>query len=110
MSRGSAKAGKGGDMAQTLTPLTLAAPGVAVVRNEDAPLLRGEGRYLPDLEGDHLHAVFVRSSVASAALVSIDAKAALDADGVVAVFTAGDSPPSPPTAPASAGAAPHSPP
>ena len=74
-------------MAQTLT---LAAPGVAVVRNEDAPLLRGEARYLPDLEGDHLHAVFVRSSVASAGLVGIDAKAALDADGVVAVFTAAD--------------------
>src|SRR5438876_1109484 len=85
--KGLGKGGKGGDMARTLT---LAAPGVAVVRNEDAPLLCGESRYLPDLEGDQLHAVFVRSSVASAGLVSIDAKAALDADGVVAVFTADD--------------------
>src|SRR6187200_1840909 len=63
---------------------------MAVVRNEDPPLLTGTARYLPDLEGDHLHAVFVRSTVASAELLGVDTKAALDAEGVVAVFTAAD--------------------
>src|SRR5689334_2297073 len=85
--KGRTEGGKGGDMAQSVT---VAGPGVAVRRNEDAPLLRGEGRYLPDLEGDHLHAVFVRSAVASATIVNIGVKAALDADGVAAVFTATD--------------------
>src|SRR3954471_24871271 len=85
----SREGGKGRDMPQNLT---IAAPGVAVVRNEDDPLLRGVARYLPDLEGDHLHAVFVRSNVASAGLVGIDSKAALEAEGVIAVLTAADLP------------------
>ena len=70
--------------------MTIAAPGVAVVRNEDAPLLRGEGKYLPDLESGQLHAVFVRAPVAHAAVTAISTKAAAEADGVVAVFTATD--------------------
>src|SRR4051794_38560133 len=72
--------------------LTIAAPGVAVVRNEDEPLLRGVARYLPDLEGEHLHAVFVRSNMANAELGVIDSKGALEAEGVVAVLTAADLP------------------
>src|SRR5262245_42410432 len=85
--KGLAEGGKGGEMAQMVT---IAAPGSVVVRNEDPPLLKGEGRYLPDLDGDHLHAVFVRSTLAHAELVGIDTKAALEAEGVVAVFTAPD--------------------
>jgi carbon-monoxide dehydrogenase large subunit len=70
--------------------VTRAEPGVAVVRNEDEPLLRGVAEYLPDLHWGQLHAVFVRSTVASARITAIRTKAAEGADGVVAVFTGED--------------------
>jgi CO/xanthine dehydrogenase Mo-binding subunit len=61
--------------------------GEPVARLEDPRLLRGQGRYLDDLGHDALAAAFVRSPHAHARVVSVDADAALDVDGVVAVYT-----------------------
>lgn len=63
-------------------------------RREDGPLLRGEGTFidglrLPELEGA-VYAHFVRSIEAHALLTSVDVSEAQQADGVVAVFVAGD--------------------
>src|SRR5688572_21474829 len=66
-----------------------AAPGMKVGRIEDDPLLRGDSRYLNDLRLGQAHIVFVRSTVASARLRSIDTSAAARAPGVIAVATAG---------------------
>lgn len=60
-------------------------------RVEDPRLLRGGGRYIDDLPmPGALHAVFVRSPHAHAAIRGIDATAARAVDGSVAVFTAAD--------------------
>lgn len=61
--------------------------GRAVPRIEDERLLRGAGRYLDDLnlEGA-VQAAFLRSPHAHARLVSLDASAALDHPGVLAVL------------------------
>ncbi len=72
--------------------------GHAVHRSEDPRFLRGEARYVDDIEvAGGLVASFVRSHHAHARIVSIDADAARRAPGVVAVFTAADLdlPPSP---------------
>lgn len=65
--------------------------GQSVARVEDPRLLTGRGRYIDDvvLPG-MLHAAFVRSPLAHARIVSIDATEALAVDGVVAVYTASD--------------------
>src|SRR5881398_1300469 len=65
--------------------------GNAVRRVEDPRLLTEGGRYVDDIpcEGA-LHAVFVRSTVAHAALTRIDTAEAAAAPGVVAVFTTAD--------------------
>lgn len=54
----------------------------------------GETRYVGDLRGDlnQLHAVFVKSTVASATIESIDSTDALKMPGVVRVFFASDIP------------------
>ncbi|MDO8212493.1 xanthine dehydrogenase family protein molybdopterin-binding subunit [Conexibacter sp. CPCC 206217] len=63
--------------------------GVAMRRREDARILRGQGRYVDDIERPgQLHAAFVRSSYARARIVSIAAPE--EADGVVAILTAED--------------------
>ncbi|MGB3072419.1 MAG: xanthine dehydrogenase family protein molybdopterin-binding subunit [Ottowia sp.] len=60
-------------------------------RKEDARLLTGRGRYVDDIVVDGaLHACFVRSPHAHARLVSIDALAALEMPGVVAVVSGKD--------------------
>ncbi len=65
--------------------------GASVRRVEDPPLLRGEGRYVDDLQpSDCLHAVFLRSHLAHALIRSIDIEAASKATGVVAVWSAPD--------------------
>ncbi|MFP5346182.1 MAG: aerobic carbon-monoxide dehydrogenase large subunit [Actinomycetes bacterium] len=64
--------------------------GAPIPRVEDPRLLRGEGRYLDDLGQDALQAAFVRSPHAHARLVDIDVSAALDVEGVVAVYTYDD--------------------
>lgn len=65
--------------------------GQAVARKEDARLLTGHGTYVDDvnLPGE-LHAHFLRSYLASAEIKSIDASAALEMPGVVAVLTYDD--------------------
>ncbi|HEY6862914.1 MAG TPA: xanthine dehydrogenase family protein molybdopterin-binding subunit [Burkholderiales bacterium] len=65
--------------------------GQSVTRFEDPRLLRGEGRYIHDVNlPGQLHAVIVRSPHAHAKIVSIDAKAAAAAPGVAAVWTGED--------------------
>lgn len=60
-------------------------------RVEDDRLLRGQGRYLADLDvPGTLTAVFVRSPHAHAKLGRVDADAARAMPGVVAVFTPGE--------------------
>jgi aerobic carbon-monoxide dehydrogenase large subunit len=57
-------------------------------RLEDETLLRGEGRYVDDIRlPGMLHAAFVRSPHAHAAIRRIDTKAALGLEGVSAVLT-----------------------
>ncbi len=61
--------------------------GQAVLRKEDPRLLTGRGRYTDDVTlPNMLHAHFVRSDVARAK-IRVDASAARDAEGVVALFT-----------------------
>lgn len=58
---------------------------------EDPRLLRGRGRYVGDVVLPRmLSLAFVRSPHAHAAIRSVDARAALALDGVVAVFTAAE--------------------
>jgi len=61
--------------------------GERVARREDPRLLRGEGHYLDDLGGGALAAAFVRSPHAHARITGIDVTAALDVDGLVAIYT-----------------------
>src|SRR5689334_25190128 len=60
------------------------------LRIEDAPLVRGLGRYLADLPGPTLHAAFVRSPLAHGRLITVDVATARSAPGVVDVLTASD--------------------
>ncbi|MGE4249365.1 MAG: xanthine dehydrogenase family protein molybdopterin-binding subunit [Parvibaculaceae bacterium] len=65
--------------------------GRRVRRVEDPALLRGEGKYLDDIKvSGLLHAAFVRSPHAHAAIAAIDGSAARAMPGVVAVFDASD--------------------
>ncbi len=61
--------------------------GERVERREDAPLLRGEGRFVDDIGHDALAVAFVRSPHAHALVTDIDVTAALDVDGLVAIYT-----------------------
>jgi carbon-monoxide dehydrogenase large subunit len=72
----------------------MAAPlyvGKPLRRREDAPLLRGQGRFIDDLKfPGTLEAAFVRSPHPHAAIRSIDATAARQSPGVHAVLTLDD--------------------
>jgi aerobic carbon-monoxide dehydrogenase large subunit len=62
--------------------------GQSVPRKEDRRLVTGHGRYVDDVKRPgQFHAAFLRSELASAKIVSVDASEALALDGVVAVFT-----------------------
>ncbi len=61
--------------------------GSRVVRREDLRLLTGQGRYLDDLGHDALAVAFVRSPHAHARITDIDVTAALDVEGLVAIYT-----------------------
>ncbi|MEP6665030.1 MAG: aerobic carbon-monoxide dehydrogenase large subunit [Nocardioidaceae bacterium] len=61
--------------------------GQRVPRVEDPRLLRGRGRFLDDLGRGALAAAFVRSPHAHARIAGIDVSAALDVDGLVAIYT-----------------------
>jgi aerobic carbon-monoxide dehydrogenase large subunit len=65
--------------------------GESVPRREDFRFLTGTGRFTEDIKlTGMLHASVVRSTLAHADIVSIDADAARAQPGVVAVFTAAD--------------------
>jgi aerobic carbon-monoxide dehydrogenase large subunit len=61
--------------------------GEPIVRREDPRLVSGDGRFLDDLGPDALAVAFVRSPHAHAKIVDIDVTAALDVDGLVAIYT-----------------------
>jgi aerobic carbon-monoxide dehydrogenase large subunit len=62
--------------------------GHSIKRREDDRFIRGKGNYLDDLNlPGMLHMAILRSPVAHARIVSIDASAATAMDGVVAVVT-----------------------
>ncbi len=65
--------------------------GGIVRRKEDPSLIQGKGTYVDDIKRHgELAAVFVRSPFAAATINSVDASAALELDGVHAVYTADD--------------------
>jgi len=65
--------------------------GTRVVRIEDPRFLRGEGTYIGNLDvPDALHLTFVRSQMAHATILGIDADEARKMPGVRAVWTAAD--------------------
>ena len=65
--------------------------GASVRRKEDIRFVRGAGKYTDDINlAGQTFAYILRSPHAHAKIVSIDTSAALDADGVVAVFTSED--------------------
>jgi carbon-monoxide dehydrogenase large subunit len=65
--------------------------GARVLRKEDPRLLSGTGGFVDDLAPTNgAFASFVMSSEAHARIVSIDVRAALATDGVLAVYTAAD--------------------
>ncbi|MET7464776.1 aerobic carbon-monoxide dehydrogenase large subunit [Nonomuraea sp. NPDC005501] len=66
--------------------------GEPVRRREDRRLLTGRGRYVDDLGQDALAAAFVRSPHARARIRDIDVSAALDVEGLVAIYTWEDLP------------------
>jgi carbon-monoxide dehydrogenase large subunit len=65
--------------------------GSSVLRKEDLRFLTGTARYVDDVKLPHmLHAAILRSQHAHARVLSIDASAALDMEGVAAVYTCQD--------------------
>ena len=68
--------------------------GTRVLRTEDPGFLTKGAVYTEDVQDERLagacYVHFVRSTVAHAKITSIDTSAALDAEGVVAVYTAAD--------------------
>jgi len=65
--------------------------GQPVLRFEDPRLLRGQGKFINDVNlHGQAHAVFVRSPHAHAKITKIDVEAAKNAPGVVAVLTGHD--------------------
>ncbi|MEV0583405.1 aerobic carbon-monoxide dehydrogenase large subunit [Nonomuraea sp. NPDC050310] len=72
--------------------MTTSVFGEGVQRREDPRLLTGQGRYLDDLGRGALAVAFVRSPHAHARIRDIDVSGALDAPGLVAVYTWEDLP------------------
>ncbi|MEU0516537.1 aerobic carbon-monoxide dehydrogenase large subunit [Streptosporangium sp. NPDC006007] len=66
--------------------------GEPVRRREDPRLLTGRGRYVDDLGAGALEVAFVRSPHAHALIRDIDVSAAIDVDGLVAIYTWEDLP------------------
>ncbi|MCZ2837608.1 aerobic carbon-monoxide dehydrogenase large subunit [Modestobacter sp. VKM Ac-2985] len=61
--------------------------GEPVRRREDARLIIGQGRYLDDIGSGAYEAAFVRSPYAHARVLDIDVSAAMDVDGLLAIYT-----------------------
>ena len=71
--------------------MTTKAFGQRIKRNEDPRLLTGQALFVDDVQlPNMLHVAFLRSPYAHARLLSVDAEAAREAPGVVAVYTAED--------------------
>lgn len=66
--------------------------GEPVQRREDPRLITGRGRFLDDLGAGAPAAAFVRSPHAHARILDVDVSAALDVDGLVAIYTWEDLP------------------
>src|SRR4051794_33408835 len=67
--------------------------GTSVARKEDPKLLAGRGTYVDDLAlPGAVHMAFVRSHVASGAIVGVDPSVARSRTGVLGVWTAADLP------------------
>ncbi|UQX90082.1 aerobic carbon-monoxide dehydrogenase large subunit [Jatrophihabitans telluris] len=64
--------------------------GEPVKRVEDARFLRGEGHFLDDLGSEAAEIAVVRSPFAHARIRDIDVSAALDCDGLLAIYTYDD--------------------
>ena len=66
--------------------------GRAIPRLEDEPLLRGQGRFMDDVDPvpNARHAAILRSQLAHARIVRLDPAAALEHPGVVGVLTGAD--------------------
>src|SRR5580700_213313 len=65
--------------------------GASIKRSEDPRILTGRGRYVDDIKlPGMLHAAFVRSPMAHGRVLSVDASAARELPGVVAVLTGAD--------------------
>jgi aerobic carbon-monoxide dehydrogenase large subunit len=65
--------------------------GASIKRSEDPRILTGKGRYVDDIKlPGMLHAAFVRSPMAHARVLSVDASAARELPGVIAVLTGAD--------------------
>lgn len=74
-----------------MSPAAARYVGATVNRKEDKRLLTGHGRYVDDVAPSGLlHAAFLRSDFAKAAITGIDISAAQALPGVVAVFTWSD--------------------
>ena len=73
---------------------TPSAIGQALVRKDDPPLLRGEARFIAEVDDQRLAGTawvgFVRSPYAHARLLAVDTGPALDVPGVVAAYSAAD--------------------
>jgi aerobic carbon-monoxide dehydrogenase large subunit len=67
--------------------------GTPIPRGEDPRLLRGEGRFLDDIGHDAYEMAVVRSPHAHARITGIDVDDALEVDGLVAIYTHEDLPP-----------------
>ncbi|MFF5109384.1 aerobic carbon-monoxide dehydrogenase large subunit [Streptosporangium sp. NPDC000509] len=66
--------------------------GEPITRREDPRLLTGRGLYLDDLGAGALEAAFVRSPHAHARIRDIDVSAAIEVEGLVAIYTWEDLP------------------
>ena len=74
-----------------MTSMTKFGVSQPVLRKEDRRFLTGHGRYVDDIAPANAgHAVFLRSPHAHADILSIDARAAREAPGVIGVLTGAD--------------------
>ncbi|MEU1549260.1 xanthine dehydrogenase family protein molybdopterin-binding subunit [Nocardia sp. NPDC005745] len=78
-------------MTRTEPTTTTGVVGTRVPRVEDARLVTGKGTFVDDVTRPGMaHACFIRSPLPRAAIGDIDVSAALELDGVLAVYTAAD--------------------
>src|SRR5262245_51740229 len=71
--------------------MTATGIGASVKRFEDARFITGRGQYIDDIQQPgQVYAVFLRSPYARARIANVDANAAKDVDGVLAVLTGRD--------------------